>query len=341
MSAVRLAAHPMSDLAVVELDGLIPAGVATASLRCPKPADLIDRRWWAFGFTHSGPLGNQAAGTIGASLGYGWVRLDTDSRYPVERGFSGGGLWCPEYGAVVGVVGLANKRGDAQAITLHQADGYLPAEKIRVLTQWTVASADEVARAAWGWTLAGDKEADRHWRPRARGVSVASERGHRFRGRRRALTEIAAWLDRPTPDRRVLVVTGSPGVGKSAVLGRIVTTADADMHAALPAEDDAPRTRVGSVACAVHTKGKTALDVATEIARAASAPLPERVDDLPVGLRDALAEGGGQRFNLIIDALDEASDTTETRAIITKIVQPIAETCADVGAQIVVGTRRV
>jgi hypothetical protein len=114
-------------------------------------------------------------------------------------------------GAVIGIVGQANDRGDGQAITLHQADGYLPADKIRVLTQWTVAAADAVAQAAWGWALGGDKEADRHWRPRARGVSVVSERGHRFRGRRTALIEVAAWLDRPEPNRKVLVVMGSPG----------------------------------------------------------------------------------------------------------------------------------
>ncbi|MGH8920432.1 MAG: trypsin-like peptidase domain-containing protein, partial [Actinomycetes bacterium] len=298
---VRCAKHPLADLAVVELEEPIPDGVAPAPLRCPKPPDILDRAWWAFGFAHHDPRGNEAAGTVGASLGYGWVRLDTNSRYPVEPGFSGGGLWSPDYGAVIGIVGQANGRGDAQAITLHQADGYLPAEKIRVLTQWTVAAADEVAQAAWGWTLAGDKEADRHWRPRARGVSVVSERGHRFRGRRAALTEIVAWLDRLAPDRKVLVITGSPGVGKSAVLGRIVTTADVEMCAQLPAEDDAVRASAGSVACAVHAKGKTALDVAREIARAASAPLPERVDDLPFSLREVLAEAG-RRFTIVIDA---------------------------------------
>jgi hypothetical protein len=139
-----------------------------------------------------------------------------------------------------------------------------------VLTEWTVAATDDVAQAAWGWALAGDKEADRHWRPRARGVSAVSERGHRFRGRHTALTEMVAWLDRSGPDRKVLVVTGSPGVGKSAVLGRIVTTADVNERAALPPDDNAPRASVGSVACAVHAKGKTALDVAMEIARAAA-----------------------------------------------------------------------
>ena len=63
------------------------------------------------------------------------------------------------------------------------------------------------------------------------------------------------------------------------MLGRIVTTADPDAAAALPASDQAVRAAPGSVACAVHAKGKTALEVAPEIARAASAALPERLED--------------------------------------------------------------
>ena len=137
------------------------------------------------------------------------------------------------------------------------------------------------------------------------------------------------------------MVTGSPGVGKSAVLGRIVTTANAATRTALPPDDDAVLANVGSVACAVHAKGKTALDVAMEIARAASASasLPEQVDDLSAGLREVLGEAA-RRFNLVIDALDEASDPTQARLIITGIVLPIAETCTDVGVQVIVGTRR-
>ncbi|MGH8904275.1 MAG: trypsin-like peptidase domain-containing protein, partial [Egibacteraceae bacterium] len=336
---VRVAGPKLADLAVLELDEPVPLGVASAPLRCPKPADVVSLRWWAFGFAGRDPLGNCADGVVGAALGYGWVRLDAESRYHVEPGFSGCGLWSPDYGAVIGVVGAANDRGDGRAIMLHQADLCLPEEKLRDLTEWTVATAGEMALSAWGWTLETDDEARRHWRPRARGVSVDSERGYRFRGRRAALTEIVTWLDRERPDRKVLIVTGSPGVGKSAVLGRVVTTADAGVAAVLPADDDAVRATVGAVACAVHAKGKTALDVAMEIARAASAPLAERLDDLLPGLRDVLAERG-RRFNVVVDALDEAANPAEARAIITRVVLPIAETCADVGAQVVVGTRR-
>ena len=96
-------------------------------------------------------------------------------------------------------------------------------------------------------------------------MSIDSERGYRFRGRATALHRIVAWLDRDKPDRRVLVVTGSPGVGKSAVLGRIVTTADTAIRASLPPGDEAVRASVGSVGCAVHAKAKTALEVAEEI----------------------------------------------------------------------------
>ncbi|MGH3625745.1 MAG: WD40 repeat domain-containing protein [Sciscionella sp.] len=120
----------------------------------------------------------------------------------------------------------------------------------------------------------------------------------------------------------------------------MVTTADAEMAAALPPNDRAVRAEVGSVACAVHAKGKTALDVAGEIARAASAALPERADDLPANLRDVLADGERRRFAVIIDALDEASDPTQARAIITDIVVPIAQHCAGLGARVLVGTRR-
>lgn len=330
---------PVRDLAVLTLDRDVPAGVELAPLRCPRPRDLVDKRWWAFGFPDRDALGDDADGTVGAALAHGWLRLDTKSRYLIKAGFSGGGLWSPDYGAVVAIVAQAHGNGDGRAITLHQASLSLPDSKFVLLTGWSAATAGEAALAAWGWSLADDVEGARHWQPRARGVSVNSERGYRFRGRARALTEIASWLDHRQPDRQVLVVTGSPGVGKSAVLGRIVTTADADIRASLPADDDEVKAKPGSVACAVHAKGKTALDVATEIARAASAALPAEPDDLAPAIRQALEECD-RRFNVVIDALDEATSPGEARAIISKIVLPLAETCSDADAQVVVGTRR-
>ena len=57
-------------------------------------------------------------------------------------------------------------------------------------------------------------------------------------------------------------------------------------------------------------------------------------------IREALDERGGRRFNVIIDALDEAASPEQARAIIDQVALPLAETCSDAGAQVVVGTRR-
>ena len=331
---------PVKDLAVLVLDEPVPAEVEAARLRFPRPADLVGGTWWAFGFPARDPVGNSADGRIGESLAYGWVRLDTSSRYLVEPGFSGGALWSNDYEAVVAVVGQAHGNGDGRAITLHQVDLDFPDLNLTALASWSVEAAGEIAQAQWGWILAHDPEGVRHWRPRARGVNIESERGWRFRGRTAALAEIVAWLDRPILDRRVLVVTGSPGVGKSAVLGRIVTTADAAIRASLPPNDTALRASTGSVGCAVHAKGKTALEVAEEVARAASATLPSEPSDLAPALRGALCQRSGSRFNVIIDALDEAASPSHARRIIHQIVLPLVETCSDVGTQVVVATRR-
>ena len=361
VAAVRFAyTRPVKDVAVLVLDEPVPVGAEQAPLRFPRGQDLVGRGWWAFGFPDRDPVGDSADGQVGAALSYGWVRLDTGSRYLIRPGFSGGGLWSPDYQAVVGIVGQAHANGDGRAVTLHQADLDLPEQRLAALARWSAEAAGEVALAQWGWVLAEDPEGARHWLPRARGVSIDSERGWRFRGRIAALNRIAAWLDRARPDRarpdrRVLVVTGSPGVGKSAVLGRVITTADAAIRASLLAAlapgDAGVLASPGSVSCAVHAKGKTALEVAREIARAASAALPGEPEDLAPAVREALSERPGSRFNVIIDALDEAASpiidaldgTTspaQARIIIDSVVLPLAETCADAGVQVAVGTRR-
>ncbi|MFJ8826064.1 trypsin-like peptidase domain-containing protein [Streptomyces sp. NPDC102467] len=330
----------LHDVAVLVLEDDV-AMEYVAPLRRPAARDLVDSSWWSFGFP-DGRLGNSAAGNVGEALAYGWVRLDTESRYPVQPGYSGAALWSAEYEAVVGLVGQARQgSGDARALTLRAADMMLPTAKLSLLTEWTVQAAGDVALSAWGWSLAGDEESGRHWRPRARGVSTDAERGFRFRGRAAALEKIKAWISTPLQDRRqVLLVTGSPGVGKSAVLGRVVTTADPQIARALPTDDVAVRSHVGSVACAVHARDKTAIEVAREIATAASAALPGQASELPDLLRTRLQEDERGIFCVVIDALDEASTPEDARQILQTAVA-LTETCADLDVRVVVGSRRV
>ncbi|GAA2213427.1 hypothetical protein GCM10009850_088890 [Nonomuraea monospora] len=346
VETVVLAEHVEDvDLALLVLAGDVPAGVWPARLLCPSATRLVNRRWWAFGFPDRQQWGDSAGGRVDETLGYGSIRLATESASPLASGFSGGGVWSPEYEAVVAVVSDSRAvSGGGRAITLFEADRRFPGQRLRRLADsWSTEQAGQLALASWGWTLRADPEGRRHWRPRARGVSVDTERGHRFRGRTAALKAITAWLDRDEPDQRVLVVTGSPGVGKSAVLGRVVTSADPGIRAALPADDEAWKATPGSVACAVHAKGKTALDVATEIARAASAALPDTLADFEPDLRAALTDrpgAPGTRFNVVIDALDEATSPAEARGIVARVVLPLVHGCAGLGAQVVLATRR-
>ncbi|GAA2233684.1 hypothetical protein GCM10010232_20500 [Streptomyces amakusaensis] len=332
--------HEVQDVAVLRLAEEVPAALA-ARLRRPTAEALVGAAWRSFGFP-DGVLGNSAGGSVGEALGYGWIRLDTSElRYPVKGGYSGAAVWSPDYQAVVGMVGQAHATtGDARALTIRALDRFLPDQQLRRLTDRSAEGDPETASASWDWSLGADPETGRHWNPRARGVSTEAERGFRFRGRATALRSIAQWLEGAPPRRQVLVVTGAPGVGKSAVLGRIVTTADEGVAASLPPGDTAVRAPLGSVSCAVHAKGKTALEVAQEIARAASAPPPAQVLDLLPSLRESLRQRPERPFTLIVDALDEAGTPDEARAIIRRIVVPLAETCADLGARVVVGTRR-
>jgi WD40 repeat protein len=331
------------DVVLLELAEPVPGGVTPARLRCVSPDDLAAGAWWTFGFPNGAESGSSARGTVGDPLAQGLIHLERDSKSVLAPGFSGSPLWSAEYEAVVGLVVAAEKTGptagNGHALMLSHVGKHMPDMKLSTLAGWRAEDADDTALSAWGWMLSTDQEAGRHWLPRARGVASDTERGHRFRGRAAALRRLVEWLDLAAPDGRPMVVTGSPGVGKSAVLGRIVTTADRRISESLAPDDDAVRATVGSVACAVHAKGKTASEVAAEIARAASVSIPVTPADLAPILRERLARRP-ERFNVVIDALDEAATTSEARQLVHDVVLPVARGCARFGVQVVVGTRR-
>lgn len=150
-----------------------------------------------------------------------------------------------------------------------------------------------------------------------------------------ALQRISEWLCRPQADPRVLIVTGMPGAGKSAVLSRIVTTANSrhSQHVAIPDGEFAAQD--ASVSCAIHARGKKVIEIMAEVAAAASLEAPQGEEYFvtqiaePIGFRE-------DRFNIIIDALDEADDP---RAIIRLVILPLCQLTSAI-AQVVVGTRR-
>ncbi|MEE1749271.1 caspase family protein [Streptomyces sp. JV184] len=182
-----------------------------------------------------------------------------------------------------------------------------------------------------------------HFGPRSRGVEFESEQGLYFSGRGRVLSEIVAWLTADDGDGRGRVVTGSPGCGKSAVLGRIVALSDSRYRDRLDVADVDPVAVVpaGCVTAAVHARHKRLEEVVERLATA----LEVEADGAAALLQELTRRGRqGPPLVIVVDAVDEAgSDTAadagghgEPRRITRELLRPMSEIQ---GVRLLVGTR--
>lgn len=132
VSGVTQAKHDV-DIATLTLADPVPDSVAPARIRAVQPAALAGD-FWTYGYANQ--LGESAAGMFGDPLARGMVRLDTTSRYVLEPGFSGAGVWSTEMAAVVAVVVQVTPDGtrhpgDGRAVGIVQVCGSLPEGAIR------------------------------------------------------------------------------------------------------------------------------------------------------------------------------------------------------------------
>lgn len=179
---------------------------------------------------------------------------------------------------------------------------------------------------------ARDSDLSLHWEPRARGVEVESQEGWYFTGRVEAMRELVEFL---RDGQGMKVVTGTPGAGKSAVLGRLVTLALPEIRqrmpaSALPAPDLHPPD--GSIDVRIHAKGKTRPGVVREIHSALCNPEETHADDLLSVLAEVRALG--RPFTILIDALDEAA---QPALIANTVLQRLAEIPR---VRVITGTRK-
>ncbi|HEX3958975.1 MAG TPA: caspase family protein [Trebonia sp.] len=168
-----------------------------------------------------------------------------------------------------------------------------------------------------------------HFLPRARGVDVPAEPGWRFVGREAALRDLVSWLS-DADDRSARVVTGGPGSGKSAVVGRLVVLSDRDWRRTVPLDDLAPDTipPEESIAVGIHARGMTTAQVLAAICAEAGVRA-----DTPA---DLLREMRGKKLTVAVDAIDEALDPV---GLVASVLRPLAEAGPAEGLRLLLGTR--
>lgn len=175
-------------------------------------------------------------------------------------------------------------------------------------------------------------ELAQHFAPRGRGTDIGAEAGHYFVGRIAVLRRLVSALSEP--GRFAIVVTGSPGAGKSAVLGRLVLLSS-DERRAVPPETVPPGTDPGpgAVDVAIHARHKTLPEVVAGIA----AGLGLETDDVETLVAASTART--EPFVVVVDALDEAgtADDSEPERIGRELLRRLAEVPA---VRLVVGTRK-
>ncbi len=280
------------DIAVLRLEQPVPTGAAAPPLLRPAGFGGRDFQTYAFptertnGVIPSGKIaGRRGLGGTSPQLVYG----ETD--FPPAPGHSGGPVWDDRLGAVIGLVSHAVKHGVTAFV--------IPVDEL------TKAWLRLEELIGWRVRFAG-AEAASHWDRRARGVKAVSDTEDFFEGRASALTELATFAKQREPGLRVVV--GRRGSGKSAVLARIVMTADHEHRGALVSDETAPEVPPpGAIAAAIVAGPGTTLDEAVaEIARWTEVAA-ESVTALVDALRKRIADGRDPPL-LVVDQLEDAYD---------------------------------
>ncbi|MFI8891212.1 caspase family protein [Streptomyces paradoxus] len=177
------------------------------------------------------------------------------------------------------------------------------------------------------------KRHEGHYGPRGRGLEHAGERGSYFTGRIPALTSLAGWLKAPH-DRKARVVTGDPGSGKSALLGRFLELTDSEHPARTTQPGAGWLPPPGMNVIRLWARRVTGTDLVRDLGAALALPDAER---------DELLKTLGERTDpvtVVIDSLDEAGtagDQSEGRRIARELLQPLSALPA---VRLLIGSRR-
>lgn len=275
------------DLALLRLTEQ-PAGLEALPLRSLRSLDGL--HFSAYGFPEGYDSSLDTEGRLRKAVGLERVQLEVHSALLVQPGFSGAAVWSDKLGAVVGML-TSRHWGTEGAVAF-------------AVPMRTIAMRSPVVAAALQTPLDLDRDRATHWGPRSRGVSMdRDDAGWLFSGRDQALRELAAWLADGRPPA-LRVVTGTPGSGKSAVLARLVTSADGHYRSRIPGlrPDDPTLPPAGVFNVTFHASGRTLREFIDHVAA-----LAEVAADSASTLLGALGQQDS-RLVIAVDAVDEASE---------------------------------
>lgn len=185
-----------------------------------------------------------------------------------------------------------------------------------------------------------------HFLRASQGGELEAEAGCYFTGRQRLREELVCWMQ--TEGNGLAILTGPPGTGKSAVLGRLVVLSDQIHRALAISERGASEVGLGipppnSIDLAIHVKGKTLVDCVKAMAKGLKigiAGFQESVvdgDDFIDRFLYAIQEKAARSPVVIVfDALDEAHEG-QSRLIGTRLLTPLSRIP---NVRVILGVRR-
>jgi WD40 repeat protein len=178
-----------------------------------------------------------------------------------------------------------------------------------------------------------DRERRSHFVVKGHGMDRPSWDGSFFTGRTNAITRLIEWLNGDMA-HRALVVTGQPGSGKSAVLGRLIILADAELRRKDLSIDDhssLPQVR-GTIDYEVYARAKDTTQILSALLEAAGLDLDiDSVDELLLAIPKS-----GRKLTILIDGLDEA---VQPERVALELLRPLLDSNPGIGIRLLIGTR--
>jgi len=251
----------------------------------------------------------------------------------------------PEFIALDGLVGVINGQTPPWQHARHFTTGdtiteFLPNPR---LDRW-LRDLDLRTQAQRHLRTARDVEHRDHVMPRARGLDAPGRDDvWLFTGRHAALAASCRWMDDHSGPA-ILVVTGDPGSGKSALLARLTVLADPRRRSRVPnlhtvPDDTLPRPE--AIARFIHARGLTTEEVMAGLCEATGA----EATTSPSQLLSELRGRGGDPTVVVVDAVDEAIGDRDHQAhsrfpLVDEVLAPLISAAGRTPLRLMIGTRR-